>query len=39
MGNWNCTNEDVTPISCNCCHYHGSIIDNCYYEPTTRRTF
>jgi len=39
MGNWNCTNEDVTPISCNCCHYHGSIVDNCYYEPTTRRTF
>ena len=39
MGNWNCNNEDVTPISCNCCHYHGSIVDNCYYEPTTRRTF
>ena len=27
------------PINCNCCHYHGSIQDDCDYEPSTRRTF
>ena len=37
--NWTCTNAYVGPIDCKCCHYHGSIRDDCDYEPTTRRTF
>jgi len=32
-------NDELTPITCTCCHYHGSIVTNCYYAPTTRRTF
>ena len=36
---WDCTNDVVGPIDCKCCHYHGSIRDDCDYEPTTRRTF
>jgi len=36
---WTCTNSYVGPIDCKCCHYHGSIRDDCDYEPTTRRTF
>jgi predicted CXXCH cytochrome family protein len=37
--NWTCTNTVVGPIDCKCCHYHGSIRDDCDYEPYTRRTF
>lgn len=36
---WTCTNPYVGPIECKCCHYHGSIRDDCDYEPYTRRTF
>jgi predicted CXXCH cytochrome family protein len=36
---WTCTNAFVGPIECKCCHYHGSIRDDCDYEPYTRRTF
>ena len=37
--NWTCNNAVVSKIGCNCCHYHGSIRDDCDYEPYTRRTF
>ncbi|MEW6067755.1 MAG: hypothetical protein AB1610_05655 [Nitrospirota bacterium] len=39
-GSASCSNRDAATIDCNCCHYHGSVvnsgIDN---APTTRSTF
>jgi hypothetical protein len=36
--------SDLTPITCTCCHYHGSYVDADTwnwpdYEPKYRRTF
>ena len=45
MGGWGCDaplgtgRGELTPITCTCCHYHGSIVTNCNNAPTTRRTF